>query len=95
MDPDSRGGSSPDSLLSEMTAAELFPMDYPNWEEEEDLEAEEGAGDEGVHRVLQAISMAARLTGIPFTSQILESSSHFLSLADFHMSGSTTTRYIF
>jgi hypothetical protein len=95
MDPDSRGGSSPDSLLSEMAAAGLFPMDYPDWEEEEDLEPEEGAGNEDAYRVLQAISIAARLTGIPFTSQILESSRHFLSLADFHMSDSTTTRFVF
>jgi hypothetical protein len=70
-------------------------LDYPDQEEEEDLESEEGAGNEGAYRVLQAISIAARLTGIPFTWRILESSRHFLSLADFHLSDGTTTKFVF
>jgi hypothetical protein len=95
MDSDSRGGSEPDSLLSDLTTAGLLPMRYSGWEEE-DLESEETAGNEGAYRVLQAISVAARLTGIPFTLQILESTRHLLSLANIHMPDSTmTTRYIF
>jgi hypothetical protein len=97
MDPEGRGGSSPDALLPQLIAADLLPIDDPEWEwEDEELEIEENAGSEGIDRVLRAISVAAQLVDVPFERQLMEGPRHFMSMADLHLSDSeTAARYIF
>lgn len=102
MDPDFRRGSLPDSLLPELTAAGLFPRNEPYWDEieGEELEEEEVEGarrglSESIYRILQAISVAARITDIPLTPHVLESPRYYLSLADLHRPDSPTSRPIF
>lgn len=87
LDPDVRGGSSPDLLLSDLTEAGLLPVDDSEWESEEDeSELIEGEGASFEDLVIRTISLASRLTGIPFTRQSEENPRYFISFASLYSS---------
>ncbi|MEU8038116.1 DUF6461 domain-containing protein [Streptosporangium sp. NPDC049078] len=86
-DPEFRWGSSPDFVLSDLTSAGVLPVQEPDWESEEDeLELEQLDLQNAVNRVLGAISIAERATGLLFGRQLINSTQYFVSFQDIYSS---------
>lgn len=94
MDPEGRGGTSPDLLLPELTEAGLLGDHSDREPDEEDDEEEPEEGGQTKEQVIWAVSLASRLSGVPLTRWLAEDPRHVVSLRDLHQSSGESTRFI-